>query len=394
MFNEKFNFHPHKKPIGDFFITQSINKESEKQFLESGAVRYCINDWYIYTWNIPIRKNYTSFTGFGVINGSLTIGPKLLSYIDSYTSGTYCLIDPQEENIMITPDNMGMYQIFYSSNFVTNRLHLAKLYVSKVEEDLIYSNFLLDHMMFQQWSIFETPISDTQILPALSNILLTKKGQIIINSQDIFEGELSPSEYHKLINEGAEELIKDIDAIVKSGLPIMADLSGGKDSRIIFAGLKATNNIQNVFFNTRFNGRNHKDLEIAPSLVEMYGGSYENQLEVSNFNEIDYNTMITQRRSQLFGMCHDFDLGMFRTYQEEYTKPFVRLLGGCGELYRNYYQDLFRLTDLQLLSNNFSFLKEKMNMFESSCKDLSKYKNNLIDRHIDTFERLSSYNLG
>lgn len=394
MFDSNLKFHNHRNPIGDFFITQNINKNAESKFFESGAVRYFINGWYIYTWNIPIRKDNISFTGFGVIDGRFIIGPKLLSHAYNLTSGTYCLINIKDENnIIVTPDNMGMYQLFYSSSLVTNRLHLAKIYTQSFEQDLIYSNFLLDNMLFQQWSLFDTPISGTKILPALSDIQLSASGNVIVNSQDVFEGELSPFEYKRLIQEGAEEIKKDIVAITNSGLPVMADISGGKDSRVIFSALKSTNKINNVFFNTRFNGRNHKDLEIAPALVEVYGGSYESQLEVKDFVHFDYSYMVNQRRSQLFGMCHDFDLGQFRTSQESYTKPFIRLLGGCGELYRNYYQDLFNLTKKELASNDFSLIEEKMYSFESSCAQISKLKDYLVGKHVETFKKLSSYNL-
>lgn len=396
MISKNIDFYPHKKPFGDFFIVKNVSEIQHDEFIRLGANVTAFGCWKIYTWGFDFDVDKIMLIGFGVINEKLQLGPKAIEYVDSCRSGTYCILNPNKATgcISVEPDPFGMLQIFTSDSFVTNRLHLAKIFSASINNPSVYSNFLINHMLCQQLSVFETPVSDVQLVPVMHKVSLSSSG--VCSSYPIDSGlgeELSPEEYKDMILEGVKEVKKDVEAIVNSEFSVMADISGGKDSRIVFSAIKSTGNIGNVFFNTNYNGNNLRDLEIASALVKKHGGSYDNSLEVIGYESYSTELAIDQRRSHLFGACHDFNFGQFRPYHEIYEKPFVRLLGGCGELFRDYYQSLFNLSFDQLSGSDHGCLVDKLNgMLSSSDVDFPE-KSFVVDLYKATFQSLSDNNV-
>ncbi len=152
---------------------------------------------------------------------------------------------------------------------------------------------------------------------------------------------LEPDEYHALIEAGATEVAANVAAAVdasQTGL-LTSDLTGGKDSRIILAAIVALGRIGEARFYTQDVG-DAVDVEVASGLAEYFGGKYKDadsgdQVPLA---QIPPPEVLITHRSLFFGLYHDMLLTSVRA--EAPVDPWIGVGGGCGELYRDFWQKM------------------------------------------------------
>lgn len=405
-------FSPHKGPHCDFFIIKrSLDNELVRNDLVGlGAKPIEYVNHTVYWWGEVKGSSDVLLTGFGVIDGSLMMGPKTLHFRPKkITVGACVVIDISEGDIRIHTDVGGMHSVYYNDGIVTNRLHLAKQVIKSVDWASAYTSMHSNSMFSQQFSVTETPVSGVRLLPPGWCICFSNNVEICSTWESAGSdySPLSPDEYQKLISDAAQEIVNNVTAIVDAGFHVVCDVTGGKDSRILLAAVVAADRVSEVSFNTKYSEssalanatvdaksaiqKKVLDRDIATGLVRRYGGVFSRDFSPIDFYQETTEERLNSRRSQLFGSYHFVQLAQLNGITPIFNKPVVRMMGGCGETYRDYYQPSFLPNgDMAYDGKNIiNLIEEKSN---HALKDF--YFENSKNKFIETFNSLPGYTVG
>ncbi|WP_216835515.1 hypothetical protein [Falsiroseomonas tokyonensis] len=294
----------------------------------------------------------TALFGLAMVGTSLTAGPKVVPKISAPVVNGQCALlncegsneDPQ---IRISADFLGMVPLFYGSYgvhfFVSNRLHLLVLaledagYTVDLDIGSVASMFLVDSSIGMQLSVRRTPLKGISLLGTQESILITRQGGKVLTQPCLPDEQLTPNEYYGLIKRGAEEVALNVQAAIDSGLgsPVCT-LTGGRDSRMILAAVMALGRLKDVRFATT--AIHQEDVDVATGLVRFFGGAYGSSVP-SGYTTATSQEALQRYRSRFFGLYHELQLqGLV---QPVFDAPTIRMVGGCGELYRDFYQPKF-----------------------------------------------------
>ncbi|WP_444924289.1 hypothetical protein ACJJH9_03225 [Microbulbifer sp. DLAB2-AF] len=357
------SFYPHQGVHRDFFII-SKSKETNRIRLDLealGGMRFEIGKFLLYIWNVQF-SNIMLF-GYGILDGVFKVGPESLDKAPkSPGAGAYVVITIDNDLINIKTDFGGLHVLYYSDDIVTNRLYLSALAANRIDYKAIASVFHSNHMFCQQFNVLNMPIKGLKIALPGKQICIKEKIDFVddyANSNVDLGSSLiiTPDEYHFLIRQAATEIVNNVNSILDSGLPVICDLTGGRDSRIVLAALIASGRVRDVIFNTKFSLPDAKlistvskseefkkktlDRNIATGLVKKYGGEYGCKIEAETFYHYSLSDKINARRSQLFGAYHFVHPSQLNSVSAIFPTPRIRMMGGCGEVYRDYYQNFF-----------------------------------------------------
>ncbi|WP_422115752.1 hypothetical protein [Brachybacterium sp. UNK5269] len=245
-----------------------------------------------------------------------------------------------------------MSPIYYSSGLVTNRLHIAALIEKKINEANALTSLYNEGGFAFNLNTFATPVEGVRLLPVSHDVVVSPGSIAIQQVLDLGGSErLSPDEYWDLIDRGAREIIENVTAIVDHGLPVFSDITGGRDSRLVFGALVAAGRQRDVIFNTIANPTTpglEADLEIGTGLVKRYGGSYARPSEVVGYSNFSVEQHLARRRSQVFGTYHWIVPSDVRPLSVLTSNMSIRLLGGGGECYDDRFRDMvFTTVDIR-----------------------------------------------
>ncbi|MDD7384430.1 MAG: hypothetical protein SPI12_03435 [Actinomycetaceae bacterium] len=328
-------FVPQDVPQADFVIVRTTTPAIDDLLTDLGAYRVTKENYTLYSW-YPVGAD-TLFFGAGVVDGRFYVGPTTLAQQPShFGAGTYTVIGLGDSVATIQPDIFGMNMLFYSDSLVTNRLHLAALILRSIDVNNAISVFYGQTGFSFNFNMLTTPVKGVQVLPTHSRITVGGNGVVVSTHVQDFSV-LEPDEYWELIHAGAEDVAQNVSAVVNSGYPVLADISGGRDSRIIFGALVSQGLQHRVIFNTIAQATSPMlalDLRIGSGLVARYGGSYEGMPRIVGFSHNSVAQNIERRRSHIFGSYHWITPADFRPVSGIFKTPVVRMLGGGGEMYR------------------------------------------------------------
>lgn len=333
-------FVPYEGDYVDFYITTEDTAALSDMLMSLGARRFLREGHTIYVWYDSLPA--TLFLGSGVVGGKFRKGPQGISgqTID-YGAGAYAVIESGQRASKVVPDPFGMHVIYASETCVTNRLHLAALTGRALDYGSAFSSTYANHMFSYQFAVFDTPVSGVRMLAAGDIVRIADVITVKSNNTASF-GVASPTEYWKLIDAGVREIVGNVNAVVDSGYPVICDLSGGRDSRLLLAALIVSGRVSDVAFNTHTNDPSRSsDLDIATGLVREFGGNYQQSSPVMGYAVEEVSSAFLRRRSQLFGSYHYIVKSELNQVVPIARSNSVRMLGGCGELYRDYYQTFF-----------------------------------------------------
>lgn len=344
---QALKFVPHDEPQTDFVIVRTDSSELRELMLSLGASRTAYAHCVCYKWNSRLGNLF--MVGIGVLDGELVVGPRRLEkYPNDFGAGSYTVVDCRSNRTVIQPDKFGMNVLYYSDALVTNRLHLAAIVERQIDVDNSLSSTYNSGGFSFSFNTFKTPVSGVSILQTGATIEIGNTG-ISVDNPDTAEDYdvLTPDAYWNLIEQGACEVANNVAAIVKSGLPVYSDITGGRDSRVVFGALVASGLQHDVIFNTGLNTSTPgllADLEIGTGLVAKYGGSYSERPRAFGYSEYTIDQNLNRRRSQVFGSYHWIVPADVRPIAPLNKHQSIKLLGGGGELYREYWQPLLFTT--------------------------------------------------
>jgi hypothetical protein len=304
------------------------------------------------------RLGHGLLIGLRKQGGALIYGPRTLTqaqytlYDSEERIGQYLLVGllPEggdgPERIVITGDDSGMVPMFiarmHGSVLLSNHLHLlvralhaAGLPV-RLSKASIAANWVSEMTMFLQQVVPETYVE---------NVLMTMPGDSMICSSQRFEHKFAANadttpvtkdEYWDLIREGAKEIRSNIEAAANSGIPLISTMTGGRDSRMFYAGLRAAGLERTTPFMT--NPGDQADVEVASGLVSRVGGHFGVAPTDGNGGGADPVTALLYHRSAFLGSYGPIKKLI---YQNPGHARYQLLVGGFGEAYRAYYPNRY-----------------------------------------------------
>ena len=352
---DSLDFVPYDGACGDFLITTKDSEELRAKFTALGAEVMVRNGHTVYTWNLPRGQHILS--GTGIFDGKFAIGPAVLDRFPEQPGvGMFNLLSFWSEKTTVRSDICAHHSLCYGAGIVTNRLHLAAIAVGRLDLRGAFANAAFNSVICHQLSTIATPVEGVNVLLGGEEVEITNT--VTARQRDaVFPGPptddkgnaqtLTPDEYHALVEKGAEEIIANVEAILDSGRPVMCDISGGRDSRIVLAAVVALGRMKDVVFNTKVtpNKLGDVDVAIATGLVKEFGGSYHPNPEPIGWDVSTPRERLLKRRSHLFGAYHFFPKAQLNTVHALGEVKGVRMLGGAGEIYRDVFQKFLQVTD-------------------------------------------------
>ncbi len=392
----KLKFIPYSDTRVDFLITTQNDDYIRNLLIGLGANEIKKAGYTAYVWDSRLGDRFLS--GLGVLDSSFNLGPKRMSSIPSnYGAGNYTFVDLSSHSALVQPDPFGMSMVYASDTFISNRLHLLALVIKQINIPVSFSSTYNNGGFSYCLNTFDTPIDGVRILPAGATAKISN-GKVHID-QTYLKSEFqerSPTEYWQLINKGAQEVIDNVTAILDSGLPVFSDLTGGRDSRVVFGALVASGRVKDVIFNTISNPSTPglvADLNIASGLVNKYGGSYQERPVPVGYSVYTPEQNLERIRSQVFGTHHWITSGDIKPLFSVSKIPSIRMLGGGGELYREYWKPmLFQIADSLKVSSD-DYLSELLYKFKDK-RFGNEFLPNYINYLLETFQRLPGKKVG
>ncbi|MFK3557830.1 hypothetical protein [Pasteurella multocida] len=393
---EKLKFIPYSDTRVDFLITTQNNENIRAILLKLGASEIKKPGYTAYVWDSLLGDRFLS--GLGLLDSKLYLGPRRINFLPSnFGIGNYVFVDLSSHTALVQPDPFGMGMVYASDTCISNRLQLLALVIGKINTAISFNSTYNNGGFSYSLNTFDTPVEGVKILPAGATAKVVN-GKVHIEQTYLKSDfqEKSPEEYWQLIRKGAQEVIDNVTAVLDGGLPVFADLSGGRDSRVVFGALVASGRVKDVVFNTIANPTSPgliADLNIASGLVKKYGGSYQNRTVPIGYSLYTPEQNIERRRSQVFGTYHWITPSDIQPIASLSKMPSIRMLGGGGELYREYWRPmLFGTADSSIVSSD-QYLFDLLYKFKD--KGFGKeFFPNYIKSLLETFKNLPGEKLG
>ncbi len=273
--------------------------------------------------------------------GRLTL-PDLIS-----GTGYFTLVLLDRGELLFLTDFLGLEHLYIYDGprgaIISNRLHatIAYLQAEKIERKLnvTYAAMALwsGHAFFRQCHAHELAVSGLSLVP-VDCYLAVANGRVQTRRKPLlaeaFEG-VSGS-YDSLLDEAADQIMNSVAAIGDSGRfdLVYADLSGGRDSRIVFGALSRLGKIAATPIRTK-DIPGSSDLKNALRIVEYYRAPiYAGDPSGPEISVEEPAYALRQWRSYYMGMYHKTSVAPWSIRGAGRS---VRLSGGCGEIYRSFW---------------------------------------------------------
>jgi hypothetical protein len=315
----------------------------------------------------PRAPGTVFFSGLAVIGQELVSTPdRFDAHVSSRTTrkveaksfaGCYSAVIRRRGYIAIVNDLFGLCPIYYYNDdnytIVSNRSHLIALTMLNCgirrlpNLEVIYTLLASHHWFFEHPYSHETLLSGLRICPADSVLVLNDRHGLtrlkkIEYSPAGAEHGSSHSHYPTLITQAAEDIKRNVAAVINSREfrhPIV-DITGGKDSRLTFAAVASAGLLSRCV--TRTTEHLPGDLEIGVAIAELYGARFDKGYDDNRYSK-SARFAIGYWRSMHAGMHHRVGASNWLTLQGTGA---VRLNGGCGEIYRDYWASHRLLSDI------------------------------------------------
>ena len=263
-------------------------------------------------------------------------------------AGTYTTFDVRPGRVVVKTDLFGYGHSFTSQHdelaIVSNRLHLHKIVMSAFSQELrlnsaaVIANFFSDHGLFtQQSAIKQTLIDGVHLVPMSSDVFITNTS-ILWSEKARFARAMSPQKrsYKELIDAGTQKIIENSRIVLNTPLfdTAVLDLSGGKDSRIVFGGVTRVPGWRERARVNTSRVPNSDDVEIAAGIVQAYGASYFTGDTVGQ-HPLGLEDNLRFWRSYFFGEYHRMAAGAWSNKGKNYTS--ISIGGANGEIFRSFW---------------------------------------------------------
>jgi len=300
--------------------------------------------------------------------GTLVFGPRTLTaedfalYDTEEGIGQYLLMGLLPENrqgperLVLTGDGSGMVPLFIArmqgSVLVSNHLHLvvramhaAGLPV-RLCQPAIAANWVSDMTMFLQQVVPETNVENVRMSMPGDRMVFSRAAFRHIPAPFVEEAPVTKDEYWDLIREGAKEIRSNVEAAANAEIPMFSTLTGGRDSRMFYAALRAAGLERSTPFLT--NQGDQADVDVATGLVSRVGGHFGIPPSDGDAEGSDPATTLLYHRSAFFGT---YGLIKQPSFKKLGHSRYLIMVGGFGEAYRAYYPNRYE-KDVMMLPFN------------------------------------------
>lgn len=313
-------------------------------------------------------------------------------------TGTYTTFDVRPGRVVVKTDLFGYGHSFTSQHdelaIVSNRLHLHKIVMAAFSQKIlpnpaaVIASFFSDHGLFtQQSALKETLIDNVHLVPMSSDVVMAN-GSVLWSKKELFTWAISPQEsaYEQLIDAGTQKIIANSRVAIDTELfdTAVVDLSGGKDSRLVFGAVTRVGGWQEKVRVNTSRVPNSEDVEIAASIVHAYGASYfTGDLVAQHPLSLEDNLQFW--RSYYFGEYHRMAAGAWSNEGKNFTS--LSIGGANGELFRSFWAPVVE----RYLSNGQS-ARDFAESFIMAVAVKDRYSHDQLHQLISAFaDELESY---
>ncbi|WP_300319009.1 hypothetical protein [Idiomarina sp.] len=302
-------------------------------------------------------KNGFLLSGSCVLDGELFVGPAFLDEPNGMKlkqqqeiSGSYTLIHLTPSSVTFNTDSFGLSKFYLYEKgghyIVGNNVMLLAAVIKEAQGTpplnnvVLASQWVFPNTFGTQLNTEQLPLSGVRLLPSSNRLVcFSSELRTEVIAPRIETTVLSEQEYWQKIESGCEEILTSVNAILNSQEydETVVNITGGRDSRMILPAMACLGRVDEVVFRTSF--RSQREDDIATSLVGYVGGKYDDFANVRNV-EVQPEAVI---RKQLYfkqGLYHDIKFPKVGT--DFQRRKSVRLIGGCGEIYRTFYTSILR----------------------------------------------------
>jgi len=393
-FDINFPFIPNKYPFYDFVIICEKNENELPSFGLSASLLPEAGEWKRVLMTNADFSAPRLFSGMMTYNDRFIYGDKDARYLPRNLSGyTGCFSCMQinESVIQVYTDYFNFCHLFYYIGediiIVSNRYHALLLCAApyyansglNVEKAAVLLTSHRLPTMLHNFT-FEMDIQGCFQLPAYYNINLTDAG-ISFEENEFYrdlikEYQYSPGAYKLLLEAGKNDIIRDINAVFNDSRVkhFKVDLSGGMDSRTVYAALRHVKNKgKKIQINTYNSGK--EDIAIATHINRLYGYPYDT-LPETHINKTIY-AADHMMRSFFIGVNYEHNPSTFYNdmdkvitlsgaggdivirsfYARQYLSEDFADIGDCVDYLENQYAPFIRGSDRAYQAFNELFLQ-------------------------------------
>lgn len=305
------------------------------------------------------RENRTYlFSGFGRIGNQFVFGSNNFSKIVNQRdiSGdvgqfTFFVID--QDGVSADNDLLGHGHLFSSQHdgyaIIANRLHLQTIliralgHVLDLNECSALSLLFSGHVFFAQQNMSNEMLCQGVHLVPIDRRASMSGGILDLQRKKSHEYSVTPApaDYEYLIEEGVREVIDNARAVLENEEfgSVVVDLSGGKDSRMVFGAALNVPGWQRRIALNSVDVPNSQDLPIACGIAHYFGarfyhGDSQPQTPISSAQ----NLIIW--RSYFHGLYHRVGATAWSTEGRNFDS--ITLSGGSGEILRTFWHQNLR----------------------------------------------------
>jgi hypothetical protein len=300
----------------------------------------------------PIRSvngHTRIFSGFGKIEGRFIFGNSELPAESSNINcdvGQFTYFDIGPDGVRADNDLFGHGHLFASQHsdcaIISNRLHLQTLVIGALGHalelhgesalSLLFSNDLF----FSQQNMSRDMLTKGVVLIGIDKRASLKNGVLDYQRKEVLYHCMSPGSYEQLVNEGVKDIVENVKIVLDKTTfkTVILELSGGKDSRMVFGAAMHYPDWQaRVKLQTR-EVPGSEDLPIACGIANMFGAHFYGGSTIRQ-DPLSAEQSLNLWRSYFHGLYHRVAATAW-TNSGRNTEA-LTLGGGNGEIYRTFW---------------------------------------------------------
>lgn len=306
---------------------------------------------------IDFKRDRILISGIGRIEKNLILGNSNLNndektVLSDEQLGTFTYCKDGGRAIEIGTDFFGMGKIYYFEDtdifICSNNYHMLIILLKYVGKDLKINDEVVNALLckmsqpFQQRFTRECEIANIFILPVGKKIVAKDKVTIVdsaIAKEFSLDKNISNKEYIELLQKGATEILDNAEAVLKCEKydQIIVELTGGLDSRIVYAALTNFDlKEREIYINTVKGKNNQNDIDVANQVNNVYNFLWDNRSSIikrrsykNKQNEINSHFLMGGYYFPLENLPSNYDIVFEDLENEEKT---IRLNGFFGEI--------------------------------------------------------------
>ncbi|MDZ5076980.1 hypothetical protein [Nesterenkonia sp. HG001] len=292
---------------------------------------------------IPALRGYAQVGGNFIFGES---GRRVYGQVPAGHDGAYVSVTRNAlEQAVVGTDDAGygrlfLYQRGHRWALGTSLIELAE-YVNECRwplaiDELQFRGFLLSPkgMIGSQLLSLDTIFREIRLLAPREEAVVCSGARTTISIR--WREEARPVDYQEALQDALDEMVGRLTSILQAGVPLASDITGGRDSRTVLAGLKVANESSVAIGDIvrfRSNPKLVDDWRVATALDEKYGLRLNRNTSAdSYFVDLDHGYRVWR--------AHDLGtytpLYQFRSYTAEIT-----LSGAAGGVHRSVYREEF-----------------------------------------------------